>query len=168
MYNLFVPRMQVESLFDIDIRALQQQGIKGIVFDLDNTIVPWDSTDMCPHIAAWIQDLLAAGFKIALVSNNWHKRVKAIADRFRLPFVSRAYKPAKSGFHQVLKELELAPAETAVVGDQLFTDVLGGNRMGMYTVWVKPLTAHEFIGTRMHRKLERIAVKILRAKGLMK
>lgn len=168
MYNLFVPNMQVESLFDIDIQALQQQGIKGIVFDLDNTIVPWDSMDMCPRISAWLQELLAAGLKIALVSNNWHKRVKVIADRFQLPFVSRAYKPAKGGFHQALTELKLAPCETAVVGDQLFTDILGGNRMGMYTVWVKPLTAHEFFGTRMHRKLERIAVKILRSKGLMK
>ncbi len=168
MYNLFVPRSQVESLFDIDVNELQQKGIKGIIFDLDNTIIPWDSADMCPHIAAWLHNFLAAGFKIAIVSNNWHKRVKAIADRFQLPFVSRAYKPAKSGFHQALKALELEASEAAVVGDQLLTDVLGGNRMGMYTIWVKPLTAHEFIGTRFHRKLERVAVKILKAKGLMK
>ncbi len=168
MFQLLTPRRCVDTLYDIDPAQLKAEGIKGIIFDLDNTIIPWDKEDMCPTIIDWLHLVVATGFKVALVSNNWNKRVKTIADQFQIPFVSRAYKPAKSGFHQALTALKLAPHETAVIGDQLLTDILGGNRMGMYTVWVKPLTAHEFIGTRLHRKVERIVVRMLKAKGLMK
>lgn len=168
VYSLFNPRLCVTSLFDIDLNQLRQQGIKGIIFDLDNTIVPWDSADMCPKITSWLHELVVQDFKVVIVSNNWNKRVKLIADRFNLPFVSRAYKPAKRGFHQALAAMGLQAKDAAVVGDQLFTDVLGGNRMGMYTIWVKPLTSHEFIGTRVHRKLENIVIRILKEKGLMK
>lgn len=168
MYDLLTPRQCVNSLFDIDLNKLHAVHIKGIIFDLDNTIVPWDSDDMCPTIAAWLDELVAAGFKVAIVSNNWNARVKAVADRFQIPFVSRAYKPAKPGFRRALRALGMSAGEAAVVGDQLLTDILGGNRMGMYTVWVKPLTAHEFIGTRVHRMVERAVVRKLQARGLMK
>lgn len=168
MYKLLCPDETVDKLCDIDIDGLERRGIRGIIFDLDNTIIPWDSVEMCPIITVWLENILTRGFKVAIVSNNWQKRVKAIAERFNLPFVSRAYKPAKSGFRQALAVLELQPQQVAVVGDQLFTDVLGGNRFGLYTVWVKPLTTHEFIGTRIHRKFEKLAVWMLKAKGLMK
>ncbi|MDR3565102.1 MAG: YqeG family HAD IIIA-type phosphatase [Negativicutes bacterium] len=168
MYHLFCPDLMVESLDDIDFDELIAAGVRGVIFDLDNTIVPWDSPDMCPHISCLIRDLQAKGIKVSIVSNNWHRRVKKIALQFELPFVSRAYKPAKSGFRRALAAMELLPSETVVVGDQLFTDILGGNRMGLRTIWVKPLTAQEFIGTRIHRRLEKLAVRILQAKGLMK
>lgn len=168
MYRLLTPHLAVESLFEIDFDALAADGVRGVIFDLDNTIIPWDSCEMCPTIEEWLRGVLDRGLKVAIVSNNWHSRVREIADRFGLPFVSRAYKPAKSGFRRALASLGLEPHETVVVGDQLFTDVLGGNRLGLRTVWVKPLTAHEFIGTRIHRYFERVAVKRLRAKGLLK
>ncbi len=168
MYRLLCPTLAVETLFDIDIDALAAQGIRGIIFDLDNTIIPWDSREMDATIVAWLRDVLDRGFKVAIVSNNWRGRVREIAARFDLPFVSRAYKPAKTGFRRALAELGLEPGEVAVVGDQLFTDVLGGNRLGLMTIWVKPLSANEFIGTLIQRRAERLAVRMLRAKGLMK
>jgi len=168
LYRLLRPDQIVETLFDIDLDALARQGVRGIIFDLDNTIVPWDSCEMCPAITAWLRGILGRGFKVAIVSNNWRSRVRDIADRFSLPFVSRAYKPAKTGFRRALAVLELEPHEAAVVGDQLFTDVLGGNRLGLTTIWVKPLTSREFIGTRIHRGFEKLAVRMLRARGLIK
>lgn len=168
MYRLLCPNLAVDSLFEIDLDALASQGVRGVIFDLDNTIIPWDSREMDAAIVAWLEDVLARGFKVAIVSNNWRGRVREIAARFGLPFVSRAYKPAKTGFRRALAELGLEPGEAVVVGDQLFTDVLGGNRMGLITIWVKPLTAREFIGTRIHRRFERLAVRMLRARGLMK
>lgn len=168
MYRLLCPNLVVDSLFEIDLDALAGQGVRGVIFDLDNTIIPWDSREMDAAIVAWLEDVLARGFKVAIVSNNWRGRVREIAARFGLPFVSRAYKPAKTGFRRALAELGIEPHEAVVVGDQLFTDVLGGNRMGLMTVWVKPLTAQEFIGTRIHRRFERLAVRMLRARGLMK
>ena len=168
MYRLFAPDMQAETLFDIDTNALRTRGIRGIILDLDNTIVPWDNSDVCPRIADWLRQLTAQGFRVAVVSNNWQKRVRAICVAFGLPFVSRAYKPARAGFRRALASIGLEASETAVIGDQLFTDVLGGNRMGMYTIWVKPLTAQEFIGTRVHRRLEHVAVRYLKARGLIR
>lgn len=167
MYHLFRPDSVIDSVFDIDLEQLKAQGIRGIIFDLDNTIIPWDSCDMCPNTAGWLQGVIDQGFTVSIVSNNWHKRVKEIAVRFGLPFVSRAYKPAKAGFRRALAAMNLEPHEAAIVGDQLFTDVLGGNRMGLYTIWVKPLTSQEFIGTKIHRRFEKLAVRILKAKGLI-
>ncbi|HMM20258.1 MAG TPA: YqeG family HAD IIIA-type phosphatase [Selenomonadales bacterium] len=168
MFRLLCPYRVVDSLYDINFEELEAQGVRGIIFDLDNTIIPWDSFDMCPQIAEWLMMLQLRGFKVCIVSNNWRKRVREIADRFGFPFISRAYKPAKSGFRSALKAMGLEPHETAVVGDQLFTDVLGGNRLGLRTIWVKPLSSREFIGTRIHRRLEKLAVRLLRAKGLLK
>ena len=168
MYKLLCPQIIVKTLYDIELNTLQQQGIRGIIFDLDNTIIPWDSPTMSPDIMQWIQALLAQGFKICLVSNNMGKRVQTIAEKFDIPFVSRAYKPSKTGFRQAIAKMELTENQVAVVGDQLFTDILGGNRLGLYTIWVAPLSATEFVGTKITRRLEKLAVKILRAKGLMK
>jgi len=168
LYNLLCPKIIVKTLYDIELNELQQQGIKGIIFDLDNTIIPWDSPHMSPDIVQWLHALLALGFKICLVSNNMGKRVQTIAELFDIPFVSRAYKPAKTGFRQALAAMELTKNQVAVVGDQLFTDVLGGNRLGLYTIWVAPLSTTEFIGTKITRRLEKLAVRMLRAKGLLK
>ena len=168
MYNLLCPKIIVKTLYDIELDVLQQMGINGIIFDLDNTIIPWDSPTMSPEIIQWLHALLAQGFKICLVSNNMGKRVQTIAGMFGIPFVSRAYKPAKTGFRQAIAAMELTDRQVAVVGDQLFTDVLGGNRLGLYTIWVAPLSSTEFVGTKITRRLEKLAVRMLRAKGLMK
>ena len=168
MYHLLCPKKNVETLYDIEINELQQQGIKGIIFDLDNTIIPWDSPEMSPDIIQWLRALLGQGIKLCLVSNNMGLRVKNIAAIFDIPFIARAYKPAKTGFRQAIAAMELTGGQVAVVGDQLFTDVLGGNRLGLYTIWVRPLSAKEFMGTKITRRLEKLAVRILRAKGLMK
>lgn len=168
LYKLLCPQMIVKSLYDIEIHTLKARGIKGIIFDLDNTIIPWDKPTMSPEIVEWLHALLAQGFKLCLVSNNMGKRVQTIAEIFNIPFVARAYKPAKTGFRRAIGTMELTAGQVAVVGDQLFTDVLGGNRLGLCTIWVTPLTTKEFMGTRITRQLEKLAVKILRRKGLMK
>jgi len=168
LYHLLCPKKIVKTLYDIEMNELQQQGIKGIIFDLDNTIIPWDSPEMSPEIIQWLHTLLAQGVKLCLVSNNMGQRVKNIAGIFDIPFIARAYKPAKSGFRQAIAVMELTESQVAVVGDQLFTDVLGGNRLGLYTIWVTPLSANEFMGTKITRRLEKLAVRILRAKGLIK
>lgn len=168
MYKLLCPHIVVKSLYDIELHTLKGNGIKGIIFDLDNTIIPWDQPNMSPEIIKWLHGLLAQGFKLCLVSNNMDKRVRTIAGIFNIPFVARAYKPAKTGFRRAIATMELSDHQIAVVGDQLFTDVLGGNRLGLYTIWVAPLTTKEFIGTKITRRLERFAVRMLRIKGLMK
>lgn len=167
MYKLLCPHMILNSLHDLENHTLRELGIKGIIFDLDNTIIPWDQEQVAPEVIECLKTLLDEGFKLCLLSNNMGKRVKTIAAIFNIPFVSRAYKPAKTGFRHAVAAMGLVENEVAVVGDQLFTDILGGNRMGLVTIWVRPLSAREFIGTKITRRLERLAVHILKGKGIM-
>lgn len=168
MYSLLCPNLILNSLHDLEHETLKELGIKGIIFDLDNTIIPWDRQDMSLEMVERLNDLLSEGFKICLLSNNMGKRVKSIANIFGIPFVSRAYKPAKSGFRNAVTAMELSSDQVAVIGDQLFTDILGGNRVGLVTIWVRPLSAQEFIGTKITRQLEKLAVQVLKAKGLLR
>ncbi|VBB06882.1 mitochondrial pgp phosphatase [Lucifera butyrica] len=165
MHNLLHPGLMVNSLYDINPEELKQKGIRGVIFDLDNTIIPWGTSEMCPQITEWIRNLLNAGFKISLVSNNKQRRVQEIAERFDIPFVARACKPAKTGFRQAVAAMNLNMDQVAVVGDQLFTDILGGNRLGLFTIWVLPLSSREFIGTKIHRFFEKLAVCLLFSKN---
>lgn len=166
--NLLRPDYIAQSLQEINLNILRQNGIRGIILDLDNTIIAWDSPSMRPEIVDWIKDLLQQRYRICLLSNNMTQRVKHIADTLGVPYVPRACKPSKAGFRQAIAVLQLKPPEIAVVGDQLFTDVLGGNRLGLFTVWVAPLSANEFIGTKITRKIEKLTIRLLKARGLLK
>jgi HAD superfamily phosphatase (TIGR01668 family) len=167
LFDIFCPNLIVDSLYDIKTQSLQARGISGIIFDLDNTIVPWGTKDLCSEMVDWIQALKQNGFKICLLSNNTSKRVEDIAKMLDIPFVSKAFKPFKNGFRQAASAMQLPGEKVAVIGDQLFTDVLGGNRLGMFTVWVKPLSTKEFVGTKITRQVEKMMVRILKDKGLM-
>lgn len=168
MFRLLCPRWQVNSLFEIELDKLHEIGIKGVIFDLDNTIIPWNAHTMPTKIISRLRTFQAEGFRICLLSNNMGQRVSDIAAIFSVPFVSPAYKPSKTGFRRAVAALGLTEREVAVVGDQLFTDILGGNRLGLFTIWVSPLSSDEFIGTKITRKLEKITARILRVKGLIK
>ena len=165
MLKLLVPRLAVNTIHDIEFSKLRQAGIRGIVLDLDNTIIPWNSAEICPKIVFLIKNLTDQGFKVCLLSNNGNNRVGKIANICGTPYVARALKPSQTGFRQAIATMGLTPAEVAVVGDQLFTDVLGGNRLGLYTIWVQPLTKKEFIGTKLTRQLEKLAIYILKLTG---
>lgn len=165
MLKLLAPCLAVNTLYDINLEELKERGICGIVFDLDNTLIPWNSSDICPEVLVWLNDLVNQDFKLCLVSNNGKRRVRQIAAQCEAPFVARALKPSRAGFRQAAQVMELNPEAIAVVGDQLFTDILGGNRLGMFTIWVKPLAAQEFIGTKVTRQLEKLAVRMLKATG---
>ncbi len=165
MLKLLVPCLTVNTLYDINLSELKQRGIHGLILDLDNTIIPWNSPAICPEVLAWLQDLPCQGFQVCLVSNNGERRVKQIAGQCGMPFIARALKPSRHGFSQAANVMGLAAAAIAVVGDQLFTDVLGGNRQGMFTIRVRPLATKEFIGTRVTRQLEKVAMRLLKATG---
>lgn len=167
MLQLICPRLMIDTLFELDLDRLRQQGIGGIILDLDNTLLSWDNDAIDPKAAAWLAEMLASGMKAGFVSNNRHCRVADFAAQFSLPYAARAFKPAGRGFRQVIAAMQLPPERVAVIGDQLFTDILGGNRLGCWTIWVKPLSSREFIGTKITRRLERLAVRILQSKNMI-
>lgn len=157
--RIFYPDMYVSSLQYIDIDKLKELGIKAIIFDLDNTLVPWNSNQLMPETASWFEKLRQAGFKTCIVSNNSKKRVEIMSDVLAIPGLHKAAKPRRRAFHRALKLLEVKAEQTAMVGDQVFTDVLGGNRLGLYTILVMPMSKREFIGTRINRQLEKIVLR---------
>ncbi|HEX7715182.1 MAG TPA: YqeG family HAD IIIA-type phosphatase [Bacillota bacterium] len=167
MLEILRPRVQAESVLELDLTELRNVGIRGIIFDLDNTLVEWKQDTLDPEIMALVKRFKTQGFKMCILSNGLEHRVETIANTLGIPYVSRAVKPRKSPFKKALEILGTSPEETAVVGDQLFTDILGGNRMELYTIWTPPLSETEFVSTRAVRQIERLVLKRFRKKGLL-
>lgn len=163
MFDLFRPTFQADSLDSITVETLRQNGIRGLIIDLDNTMTPWNDLEVGPKVAQWFEDIQAAGIKACVVSNNKRRqRVAVVAERLGIPFVFRATKPRRRAFRAGMDILGTGKKDTAVIGDQLFTDILGGNRLGLYTILVLPINDREFIGTRIMRQMERVLVWMMK------
>ncbi len=156
--RLLRPASQVQSVYAIDLRLLEARGIRGMILDLDNTIVPWGTWSATPELAAWIAAARDAGFRLCIVSNNAGPRVRHLAAALGLPAVAAALKPGRAALLRALRLLGTTPATTALVGDQLFTDILGGNRLGLHTILVRPQSGREFPLTRLVRLAERLVL----------
>ena len=150
------PDLRVESIFDIDLGELKKHKIKGLIIDLDNTAVKRESSKACDKSKDWIIGAKNVfENKVCILSNNTKRRGQSIAEfDFEIRLFPRAFKPRKKGFKNALKHLGLRPEEVAGVGDQLFTDIWGGNRMGMFTVLVLPLSKNDGLQTRFLRRIE--------------
>lgn len=168
MLKKLCPKYQADSILALDVEVLEQSGIKGIIFDLDNTLVEWKKDTLTPEVIDLISRLKDKGFKLCILSNALEHRVEVVAQTLNIPYVSRAIKPRKSPFRKALEIMGTKPAETAIVGDQLFTDILGGNRMKLYTIWTPPLSSTEFLSTRAVRQIERLVIKRFQKKGFLK
>lgn len=159
MVKYFYPDLILPSFLALDGAMLLQRGIRGLLFDLDNTIVRRDAAVLDRPALVRLSELLTGGFRLAIVSNNGSARVACLAGEIGVPYVSRAIKPFGPGFRRAMRLTGTNRSETAVVGDQVFTDVLGGNLLGLFTILVRPLPGKEFIGTRLiSRPLERLVL----------
>lgn len=157
--RILLPRKTYKTIFDIPLSKLYRFGIRGMILDLDNTITEWNNLQLSADTIAWLDRAGQTGFKLCFVSNNSDYRVKEVADQAGVPFVARARKPRRRGFRRAMELMDTKPETTAVVGDQIFTDILGGNRLNLFTILVTPISDHEFIVTRFVRILERIILR---------
>ncbi len=165
MLKKLYPRLYVSSILEINPCLLKGLGLKGVIFDLDNTIVRRDSLKTPPEVLEMVLEMRRQGFKLGIVSNNSRHRVDTIATEMGIPAVHRAVKPLAGPFRRALKLLGTHPAETALVGDQIFTDILGGNLAGLYTILVVPMQGKDFWGTRLiSRHLEKMVLARLKKK----
>jgi len=156
MLNVLRPRHIVQRYDELYPATLRQQGIRGVMIDLDNTLVPWPSVEIDPAAKTWVQRLQSHGIPVCLVTNALHtSRARPIAEELGVPWVKRALKPLGHGFRRGLRILGTAPEETAMIGDQIFTDICGGNLQGLFTVLVQPLGAQDSVFTRVTRPVER-------------
>lgn len=162
------PDAVVERIEDFDARRFEQWGVRGIALDLDNTIVPWHTSHVTPGATAWINEVLGRGIGICLITNNYSGGAAVTSALFDIPVIKGALKPSPWSFHAALRALGVAAVNAAVVGDQIFTDVLGGKLAGMRAVLVKPLSRSEFPTTKFVRMLERPMLAMLKKRGLLK
>ena len=160
------PNLYVDSLHHIQLSHLKDIGIKGIVFDIDNTVTMWGSKEITPITLKWLEDAKAYGFRVCLLSNNRKARIDDISRMLDIPS-AKGFKPFSSAFRSALSLLGTSPQETAIIGDQIFTDILGGNRAGLYTILVQPMSTNEFITTRFLRRLEKTVLRRLACRGLL-
>ena len=156
-FRRFTPKILIKTIFEIPLENLVDQGFKVIAFDLDNTLTAWRDPEISEETYQWFKGLADHGITACILSNNNDERVKIVAEKLGIPYIPRARKPFKVGFRKLLKLLEIAPNETVMVGDQLFTDIWGANRAGIYTILIDPVSKKEFWGTRnISRRLERL------------
>lgn len=168
MIKSFLPREYKKSVFQINPKELSKKGIKGIITDLDNTLVEWDRPNPTPKIREWFEELKRYNIKITIVSNNNKERVQKFSEPLGVPFIHKAKKPLTIAFYRALELMDLHKDEVIIIGDQLLTDIFGGNRAGFYTVLVVPVASSDGFFTRLNRKIERKIMNSLERKGLLK
>lgn len=167
MLKQFLPNQHVKSILDIQPSLLKEKGIKGIITDLDNTLVEWDRPLATPRVIEWFEKMKQHNIKVTIVSNNDENRVKAFSDPLQIPFVYRARKPLTHAFLRAAKQMGLKKEETVVIGDQLLTDIFGGNRSGFKTILVVPVSQTDGLATQFNRFVERRILNWFRKKGML-
>jgi HAD superfamily phosphatase (TIGR01668 family) len=162
IWQYFAPDIRCPGIIDIPLEELKERGIRGLLFDLDNTITEWHKDEVAEPTRMWLHDLREQGFSSCIISNNHMQRVKQVAGQLGLPYLYSAAKPRRKGYRQAAVMLKLPPRQLAMVGDQLLTDVLGGNRAGLTTILVQYLHPREHWGTtHIFRPVERWLMKRL-------
>lgn len=153
------PDLYLDTVHELNTGLLSEKGISSIIIDIDNTLVSWDTKEPDEKVNQFVCRLVEEGFKICILSNNTKKRVEEFNKCLKLPAIHKAIKPSKTAFVKAMKLMDASAENTAVIGDQLFTDVLGGNRMGLYTILVSPICDKEFVWTRIVRLLEKAVLR---------
>ncbi len=157
MLQTFYPSTECNSTYDIDFQRMYDLGYRGIIFDIDNTLVPHGAPADEKAIALF-EKLREIGFQTLLLSNNKEPRVKSFCEQVGSVYIFKAGKPKKSGYEKAMERMGTTKETTFFVGDQLFTDVWGAKRTGLYSVLVKPIHPKEEIQIVLKRYLERIVL----------
>lgn len=157
MLRTFYPDNEADSTYNIDFEALYEQGYRGIIFDVDNTLVP-HGAPATNEAKAFFEKLRGIGYATMLLSNNKEPRVKPFADVVKSAYIFKANKPAKAGYEKAMEQMKTTKENTLFVGDQLFTDVWGAKRTGIMTYLVKPIHPKEEIQIVLKRKLEKVVL----------
>lgn len=160
MLNKFFPKAYYDSIFDIQVDDLKKEGIKGIIFDIDNTLVPYDQEEPHEKIISFFEKLKVEGFKIALVSNNTQDRVVKFNEKLKVFAIHKSNKPFTKSFKRALRLMACTKEEAVIIGDQIFTDVYGGNQAGIKTILVVPVSDKDEWITKIKRGLEKRVIQL--------
>lgn len=156
---LFKPTFWLKSVLNIDEDFLRENNVKALVLDLDNTLSMHGNPAAEAGVPEWLDEMRRLGVKMRLVSNNTTKRVAPLAEKLGLPFTANGAKPLTFGITKAMRAMGASKAETLVVGDQIFTDIMGGNFKGVRTVLVEPFHLEKTWTFRLKRKVESLVFK---------
>ena len=162
---LLYPKAYFDKVQDITIQFLIKNKIKILILDVDNTLIDKEKI-LSEEIIKWAKEIKGQGVKLYILSNtNKKQKVKEVAEKLEIPYIHFAMKPLKIGFKKIQKVVKESPERMAVVGDQIFTDIVGGNRCNMFTILVDPIKEKDYWYTAWKRPIEnKIKSKITKEK----
>lgn len=155
------PKIKLEKVTDISIDILNKYGIKALILDVDNTLSTHHGQVLTDGLPEWLDLMRQNGIKMTVLSNSNSKRLTPFAKKIGLDFISIGLKPLPFGYIRALKRLGTNKKETAIVGDQLFTDTMGGNFVGVKTILLTPIKPETSLRFRSKRRVERFVMKKL-------
>ena len=158
MMSVILPDIRFDSYLCVTAAFLQEKGIQAVIYDIDETLAPRDVTTPSQETVGYLKEL-TQNVPVVFLSNNGIERVEGYNSHFRFPIYPKAKKPFKTTFLKAARDLGIPPDKIAVVGDQLFTDIVGGNRAGMYTILVEPVQIHHGWFYHLKRKIQKIILK---------
>jgi HAD superfamily phosphatase (TIGR01668 family) len=158
----FFPDAEYDGIYAIDMARLKADGISGLILDIDNTLAASGEAKPGARLMEWLSRARADGFDIVILSNSGRRRVSAFADGLGLFAVCRASKPSARGFEKAVRLMRLDRSQACMIGDQLFTDVYGAARIGIYAIYVKPIRARELFTVMLKRIPEKIVLRAYR------
>lgn len=158
--GLFVPDHYFDTVYEVTPEMLTEKGIKGLILDIDNTLVPYEIPVPTPENEAWLRSMWDAGIKTAFVSNNHKERVELYNEKLGCPAFYDSGKPFKKACRRALEAMEITAKEAAIIGDQVFTDVVAGRNAGLgMAILVKPIKDKTNLFFKTKRLLEKPVIR---------
>lgn len=158
---LFIPTIKLPRVTDITLEILKKYNITALILDVDNTLSTHHGQVLTDGLEEWLETMKTAGIKLTVLSNSNSKRLTPFAEKIGLDFISLGLKPLPFGYLRALKRLGVKKQNAAIVGDQIFTDTLGGNFIGLNTILLTPIKPETSLRFRMKRKVESLLIKKL-------
>lgn len=145
MHISLLPTIIVNAVTDLTPEMLTERGIRLLMLDFDNTIVPYTTNIPTPAMEDWLKKMLASDIAICVVSNSKRDRVKIFCEKYGIPCITHAKKPFSKGIRECLAKFGMQPSECALAGDQIYTDTLGANNVGVRSILVKAIHNHNIL-----------------------
>lgn len=162
---LLKPNVKLKRITDITPALLKRRNIRGLILDVDNTLSTHHGQKLTEGLEAWLTLMRENGIALVILSNSKEKRVKPFAEKISLPYVSLGLKPLPFKFRRALRVIKTGKRNTAIVGDQIFTDTLGGNLFGVTTILLDPIKPESSARFKFKRRLERAVFKLYKIKN---
>ena len=164
--DLFIPDVYQKSIYTINYAKLKKNGIKCLLFDLDNTCASYRTKEPDRRLKELFA-YLTNDFKVIIISNSGKSRLRPFKEKLNVDTAYRAHKPFKKKYIKILNMYHFKENEIACIGDQLLTDILGANRLNFFSILVNPIAKYEVITTRINRLFEKVILKNLGKKHLL-